>query len=50
MSDEKLVLLLVAFVLVMVGALFYWKSLPTCHQEEYQDLNGTHQITVCEDK
>lgn len=45
--NKNLLLLLISIVLVIVG---FWVAVETsrdCEQIEYQDLQGTHYMTVC---
>ena len=47
MSSELKVLLL-ALALILISIFFFWLSSRHCSQVEYQDLNGSHFIQVCE--
>jgi hypothetical protein len=51
MSSE-LKMVLITFTAITVGILaFIWgNNLPNCYEIEYQDLQGTHHTTVCENK
>ena len=47
--NKNLLLLLISVVLVIVG---FWVAVETgrdCEQIEYQDLSGTHYMTVCQE-
>jgi hypothetical protein len=50
--SSELKMVLVTFTLITIGILaFIWGSnLPNCYEIEYQNLSGTHHMTVCEDK
>jgi hypothetical protein len=41
-------LLFISMALVVLGAIALWLSARTCDTIEYQDLDGTHTMQVCE--
>jgi len=48
--NQELKMLLIAFMLLIVGIVVFWYQQQGCYQVEYQDLNGSHYMTVCEGK
>ena len=46
--NKELKLLLVAFGLILISIIVFWYEQQGCHQVEYQDLDGSHTVTVCE--
>jgi len=46
--NKNLLLLLISIVLVIVGFWVAVESSRDCRVIEYQDLKGTHSMTVCE--
>jgi len=48
--NNELKMLLIAFMLLIVGIVVFWYQQQGCHQVEYQDLNGSHFMQVCEGK
>ena len=48
LMNDKLRLLLLAFLLVMLGFVATTWQTVKCYPVEYQDLNGSHYVQVCE--
>lgn len=48
LMNDKLRLLLIAFLLVMLGFVALTWQTGKCYPVEYQDLNGSHYVQVCE--
>jgi len=46
--NKELKLLLITLGLMLVGIVWFWYQQQGCYQVEYQDLNGSHYTTVCE--
>lgn len=47
--SKELKLLLISFLLILVAIVIFWYQQQGCHQVEYQDLQGSHTIQVCEE-
>lgn len=47
--SKELKMLLIPIMLVVVGIIAFWYSQRNCYQIEYQDLNGSHTTTVCDE-
>lgn len=48
--NKNLLLLLISFLLVVVGIWLAVMSNPDCELIEYQNLSGTHYMSVCKGK
>jgi hypothetical protein len=46
--NKELKLLLIALGLILLGVASMFWMYQGCEQVEYQDLNGTHYMQVCE--
>ena len=46
--NKELKLLLITLGLILVSILVFWYQQQGCYQVEYQDVDGSHYTTVCE--
>lgn len=46
---KELKMVLITLMLITIGIIALWWSQRNCYQIEYQDLNGSHWLNVCED-
>jgi flagellar biosynthesis/type III secretory pathway M-ring protein FliF/YscJ len=46
--SKELKMLLIAFLLILVGIVVIWWENQNCYQVEYQDLQGSHTVQVCD--